>query len=620
MVTKVCQSEASKTLTKALIGKFSEAESAVSASLQYLESRGFGRPSSEHLLQTVLQNDCESSPILIKAAISFLGFDFSIENTPKQVPVLPGGCTYNLTSSQERLGFWGFQNTSFALKCGKMGMPYVTVTGDRYPLRNKKFTKLLPFIEKATGVRLDPLRGATLSSFALSKSSIPSVLARHEIDELARMCNELSTSLADRTRHGTGHSLSDVLRIRRGEKFRVPDAVVWPCSVDEVKSIVSLSQKRNWCLIPFGGGTTVSQAVCCPSLKEEPRPIISVDMRRLNKVLLVDHENMIAHVEAGITGLELIKELKRQGFTMGHEPDSLEFSTLGGWIATKASGMKRNKYGNIEEIVTGVKVVGNNGLMEQGHFGRVSCGLDLTALMLGSEGCLGIIVSAAIRIKDLPQVTDHDSILLPDFETGVRLMKSISRLGPGGMPASCRLLDNEHFRMGRAMKPESESSYAAAKEYLGSMYVQWNGLEESRIVCLALGFEGSESEVRIQKGVIAQLAKSFGGLSLGRHVGKASYDMTFMIAYLRDFALTYGIAGESFETFAPWSEIHSIVSRTKERIVQEHRQHAFPGKPFVGCRVTQIYSDGVCLYFYLCMSINGIDGKRRQVAYYHQCH
>ena len=215
--------------------------------------------------------------------------------------------------------------------------------------------------------------------------------------------------------------------------------------MQHVKKLVSLARTNNLCLIPFGGGTSVTHSVWCPPKSQEPRPIVSVDMRKMNKILWVNREvrsqrvkrashklgyrreyeplltpshllrsaqDGLACIEAGIVGRDLVDGLEGgYGLTMGHEPDSIEFSTLGGWVATKASGMKRNKYGNIEDIVSEVTLVGGgegNPDLSQSIVGRVSCGMELKDTILGSEGNFGIITSAVVKVSPLPEVVLYD--------------------------------------------------------------------------------------------------------------------------------------------------------------------------------------------------------------------
>ena len=284
---------------------------------------------------------------------------------------------------------------------------------------------------------------------------------------------------------------------------------------------------------------------------------------------------------------------------------------MASFTLTKASGMKQNKYGNIEDIVREVNVVSAKGLLSHKHkvektsIGRSSAGIELKSLMLGSEGCLGIITSAVLKIWPVSDTVLHESVLLPNFDAGIRYVKAISKLR-GMKPASVRLLDNEQFRLGQALKP----STSGLRSFINNTLAKVIGTyiySEKDVVCVTLSFEGSSNEVKTQrKQSVADLMLEYGGIIAGSKVGKAGYDLTFAIAYLRDFALNYNILGESFETFVPWSKVRQVIQSTKERIHTEHRNRSLPGVPFVCSRITQLYDDGACVYFYFCMQISGV--------------
>jgi alkyldihydroxyacetonephosphate synthase len=186
---------------------------------------------------------------------------------------------------------------------------------------------------------------------------------------------------------------------------RIPDLVMWPTSTSEVEDIVKLANVHNVVVIPFGGGTSVTGATSCP--ENETRTIAILDTSQMNKMLWLDRENLAACFEGGIVGQDLERELKSMGFTTGHEPDSMEFSTLGGWVATRASGMKKNLYGNIEDLVVRVKMVTSKGVLEK-HIpaSRVSCGPDFNHLILGSEGTLGVITEVKFIIHRIYKKQD----------------------------------------------------------------------------------------------------------------------------------------------------------------------------------------------------------------------
>src|SRR3989442_4271173 len=188
-------------------------------------------------------------------------------------------------------------------------------------------------------------------------------------------------------------------------------------------------------------------------------------MRRMNRLVWIDETNMMACIEAGAVGRHIIAALAKHGVTMGHEPDSVEFYTLGGWIATNASGMKKNRYGNIEDLVLDVRVATTAGKLERTSASpRESVGMDLRRLMFGSEGTLGIITSAVVKIFPLPEVQQYGSVLFPTFEDGFKFMYDLAR--ETTPPASVRVVDNLQFQFGQALKPKSNSALAGLKSRL----------------------------------------------------------------------------------------------------------------------------------------------------------
>lgn len=156
---------------------------------------------------------------------------------------------------------------------------------------------------------------------------------------------------------------------------------------------------------------------------EEKRSIISVDVTRMNKIKWVDKNNMMACIEAGIVGKDMEKELSKFGVVCGHEPDSIEFSTLGGWVSTRASGMKKNKYGNIDDIVIGIKIATPIGTVQKVQQApRISSGPDIHEFILGHEGNFGIITECVLKVRPIPESHVYESILFYDFDLGIKFM------------------------------------------------------------------------------------------------------------------------------------------------------------------------------------------------------
>ena len=379
-----------------------------------------------------------------------------------------------------------------------------------------------------------------------------------------------------------------------GPPHRLVDLVFYPESEEDVQAVIELANAHGVCLVPYGGGTNVSGALAVP--KAEKRMVVSVDMRRMDRVLWMDEENGQACVEAGISGKALEAELAKAGYTSGHDPDSLEFSTLGGWIATNASGMKKNRYGNIEDIVLEATLVTPTGEMEARQVTpRNSTGVQPRSFLFGSEGNFGIISKAVLKIHPRPEAREYGALLFRSFEEGVRFLKALRQTGV--LPASIRLVNNHEFRFGQALKPEP-AFFKGLKEKVQKLFLlkvlRFNPLE---MVASTIVMEGTLEEVARQQKTIFKLAKKYGGMSAGANNGKRGYALTFGIAYIRDFVNQLQILGETFETSVPWNRIHQICQAVSAELVSQASQLGVPGRPYLSYRVTQTYHTGVCIYF-----------------------
>jgi alkyldihydroxyacetonephosphate synthase len=381
---------------------------------------------------------------------------------------------------------------------------------------------------------------------------------------------QYSSDMNDRLFHGHGHTLEEIWKLRNGGKFdRLPDWVVWPHSHSDIEKIVRLAVKHNICLIPFGGGTSVTWALLCPA--NEKRMIVSVDTSQMNKILYLDEKNLTARIQSGIIGQDLERELgkkgirnyffkfyfnfKYSGYCTGHEPDSMEFSSLGGWVATRASGMKKNVYGNIEDLVVHITMVTAKGTVEKSCLGpRQSTGPDIHHFIMGSEGILGIVTEVTMKIRPLPACKKYGSIVFPDFESGVACLREVARLRSA--PASIRLLDNEQFIFGQALSTDNKGMLHTLVDNMKKLYItKIKGFDVNRMCAATLLFEGTTNEVNQREKFVYDIAQKYNGIPAGEENGLKGYTLTFMIAYLRDVGLDYQVVAESFETSVPWDRV-----------------------------------------------------------------
>ncbi|OGQ04562.1 MAG: oxidase [Deltaproteobacteria bacterium RIFCSPLOWO2_12_FULL_44_12] len=511
-----------------------------------------------------------------------------------------------MTNNEESLDVWGFKDTSFRIN----PKGHVELSGTRYELSGQELPNLFPWVRDVMGIDLNPFETTPLSY----PPCLPEPIINQKfVDDLqtALQQDQISFDANFRLRHGHGHTLYDMYAIKNGGLKRIPDVVVFPSKEEEVILLVEAALRHNVCLIPFGGGTCVTEALRCP--ENENRMIVSVDMKKMNKILWIDKVNHMACIEAGAVGRDIMEELKKQGFTMGHEPDSVEFSTLGGWIATNASGMKKNKYGNIEDLVLDMRAVTPAGKLTRTAVApRESVGIDPKRLFFGSEGSLGIITSAVVKIFPLPEVQRYGSIVFPDFEKGVSFLYELMQ--ETKPPASVRLVDNPQFQFSLALKNKPKG-FKVAKSQLEKFFVtKLKGFDPKKMVACTLVFEGKKEEVASQEKVVYRIAKKHNGLKAGAENGKRGYQLTFSIAYIRDFILKHYILAESFETSVLWSKLLQLCAKTKQRVLEEHQKRNLPGKPFISCRVTQVYETGVCVYFYFGFYFKGVSNPMQAFA------
>jgi len=486
---------------------------------------------------------------------------------------------------------WGFVDTQFEFA----GPKQVRVTGSRYPLCGFVMPNFVPFAEEVLQIPFAPeLMAQEIEHKEVTASRLTEA-ARAALDQRLKP-GQVTAEDEDRLIHSHGQlSVDEIYRLLyRGPLERCVDAVVYPENEDEVQAVIEIAVEHDLCVVPYGGGTNVSGALLCPA--EEERAIISVDMRRMNRILWLDEDNLQACIEAGIYGMDMERELDALGYTSGHDPDSVELSTLGGWISTNASGMKKNRYGNIEDIVLEATLVTPSGAVETIRATpRNSVGVQPRGLLFGSEGNFGIITKAILKVHPKLEARRYGSLVFPTFEDGVRFLRQLRRTDV--LPASIRLVNNFEFRFGQALKAAPSASKKLIDKFQKFFLLKVKGFDPLQMCACTIVMEGSRAEVRHQARTVFSLARRHGGMSGGAANGKRGYMLTFGIAYIREFFNQFHVLGETFETSVPWDRIHTITAAVWEELQNQHRKYEIEGKPYLSYRVTQTYHTGVCIYF-----------------------
>lgn len=495
---------------------------------------------------------------------------------------------------------WGFKDSRFELIPGTKS---VTFSGNRYAISGTEMPEFLPFAEEILGIKVD-----TSKRKLESPAPVPPFVSNEPFIEAVRQsfkADQFTFQDRERLVHSHGQTTADeVYKVMYGKLERYADMVLWVETDDDVANVITLANEHNVCLVPYGGGTSVSCALKLPVA--EKRMIVVVSTRRMNKILWVDRENMRVCAQAGMTGKELEEALNADGFTSGHEPDSMELSTVGGWVATNASGMKKNRYGNIEQIVENVTMVTPQGVIENLQSQpRISLGMSIQQLLFGSEGNLGLITKVVMKVHQLPEVTKYDSIVFPNLETGVDFLYAVTQKGV--LPASIRLLDNVQFRFGSALKPKPSLQDKVMNGVQKAFLTKIKGFDPKELCAATVLMEGTKEEVAYQEATLKKLTKEFGGIIGGSTNGKRGYMLTYAIAYIRDFLADFELLGETYETTVPWSAVMAVMEAVDKRAKQLHAEYNLPGRPYVSPRVTQLYHTGVCIYFTHGFSTQGVD-------------
>tara|TARA_X000000950_G_scaffold286890_1_gene397203 strand:- start:928 stop:2694 length:1767 start_codon:yes stop_codon:yes gene_type:complete len=499
---------------------------------------------------------------------------------------------------------WGFKDSSFIINDDNT----VTFTGKRYEgISGERLPYLIPFVTKVlnTDIKKEPYFKEIEKKYVTEKK-----INQDFVNDIKSFFDDDQISFSDEERvlHSHGQNSPDeVFKVLYDKLEKFTDIIVYVENEEDVINLIEKAKKHNVCLVPYGGGTNVTNALQLP--KNEERMIVSVDTRRLNKIISIDTKNLLIEVEAGITGKYLEEELQKKGFTVGHQPDSIELSTLGGWISTNAAGMKKNKYGNIEDIVQNVVMVTPNGTINQiKPLVRSSIGIKTQNLLFGSEGNIGIITKAVLKIHKLPECSDYESVVLKDWDTGLDFMYELAH--SSFVPASARMLDSLHYQFGSALKPE-KNNIGKLKSKIQKLVFKMKDFSTDDFVAAVFKLEGSFSEVEYQRKNIKRLAKKYNGLLGGRKEGKVGYNITMVIAYIREFFVPQGILGETLETAVPWSKVNQVKDEANKLLTELHKKYDLSGKPFFCSRISKVYHTGICMYNTMGINVRGIKNPEK---------
>jgi alkyldihydroxyacetonephosphate synthase len=370
--------------------------------------------------------------------------------------------------------------------------------------------------------------------------------------------------------HSGGKSTTDLLLHRAGTLRSAPDAVVLPGGHDEVLAVLKACTEHAVAVVPFGGGTSVVGGV--EPVRDGLASCISLDLSRLDRLLVVNRESLVATLEPGLTGLRAEELLAAHGLTIGHSPQSFEHATLGGFAATRSAGQGSAGYGRFDAVVEGLTVATPAGTLELGRAPASAAGPDVRQLFLGSEGAFGVITRLRLRVRPLPEARLFDGWSVPDFATGVAALRRLAQ-SDGASPTVLRLSDPAETLVTTAVAGEAAPAG-----------------------CLVItGYEGEAAPVEARRQAAGVILEAHGGMHLGRQPGEEWERFRYQPPYLRDALLDAGALVEVVETATSWSNLEALHTAVDAALNAALAAGDSPG--LVLCHVSHVYPAGASLYF-----------------------
>lgn len=418
-----------------------------------------------------------------------------------------------------------------------------------------------------------------LAEVALPQTALRA--AQRRALEAAVGAEHVAEDRAARVAHAGGKGYADLVRLRAGDGSRAPDAVVAPGSAAQVAAVLATCAAEGVAVVPFGGGTSVVGGV--DALRGAHPAVLALDLTRLHRVLDLDRRSLTATVEAGMLGPELERLLGNAGLTLGHFPQSFEYSSVGGWIATRSAGQASTGHGRIEDLVEAVRFEAPAGPLTTRSVPASAAGPSLRELLLGSEGTLGVVTAATLRVRAAPGARRYAGWLFRSFDEGREALRDLAQADAA--PDLARLSDVEETRLNLALAAKGGSIERLARRYLRA--------RAGNAPCLAVtGIEGAPDEVARRRSVLAQAMRSAGAVGLGEGAGRAWLRGRYAAPYLRDELLDRGVLVETFETATNWGALDGVYHAVHAALTG-----ALPGPGTVMCHLSHLYRSGASLYF-----------------------
>ncbi len=379
-----------------------------------------------------------------------------------------------------------------------------------------------------------------------------------------------------------GESYADWIRKRCGHLPPVPDGVARPSSREEVRELLALAQAGRWVVIPLGGGTSVAGHLDCPAGE---RPILSIHLERMNQLQHLDAASQLATFGAGTPGPMVEAQLRAQGYTLGHFPQSFEYSTVGGWVVTRSSGQQSLRYGRIEQLFAGGQLETPAGPLALPTLPAASAGPDLREIVLGSEGRLGVLTEAVVRVSPLPAHESFHALFLPGWDAAEAAVRALVQMR---LPLSM-------LRLSNAVETDTNLRLAGHEKTIALLekYLAWRGCRAGKCLLL-LGVSADATTARHALRTARRLLGRHGAVYIGAAMGRKWAANRFKGPYLRNTLWDLGYSVDTIETAVDWPQVTPLMQAMEQAARDAFAPFGTPVHAF--SHLSHLYPQGSSIY------------------------
>lgn len=424
-----------------------------------------------------------------------------------------------------------------------------------------------------------PLSDVSLES-VLAKVPETRLLADNTVDKL------IDTNAEARVRHARGQSLPDWLAMRSGEFGVFPDGVACPESSLDVQKLLQYAQASDIELIPYGGGTSVAGHI---NPLAGDKPILTVDMGGMNRLIDLDRESQIATFGAGTPGPLVESQLRAHGYTLGHFPQSFELSTIGGWVASRSSGQQSLRYGRIEQLFAGGRVETLKGTLDLPTIPASSAGPDIREMILGSEGRIGLITEVKVRVSRLPEQESFHVVFFPDWD---RARTACRKLVQNRTQLSM-------LRLSGAIETETQLALAGHPHLISMLekVLSLRGSADGKCM-MTFGLTGSSRQCASAKQEAKRICSEYNGVYTGTRLGKKWAEKRFTMPYLREALWQMGYAVDTLETATDWDNVDNLLGLMESSLRDglHSREESKNERAHVFTHLSHFYAQGCSIY------------------------